>query len=172
MRPLVVPPFRPGQVTIAVFNHIRAPNASGGDNPIPLYPPSPREGGYELKRGFAPLGLFSSYYLHFVAGLASVQIHYESDFSAFQEVLFRFSTQFIEVRRFQEESQSLSFLNQFFFGALLQKLVQELVILPLGLGLHTGIQLRLKLNKDRLFLFYLSHPLTPTTFSGKRNEAE
>jgi hypothetical protein len=140
--------------------------------PSPLYPPSRGEGGDELKRGFASLGLFSSYYLHFVPGQASFQTHYENDFSAFQDVLFRFSAQSIEVRRFEEESQGFGFLNKFLFGALIQKLAHQLIILPLGLGLHAGIQLRLKLNKDRLFVGYLPHPLTPTIFSGKQIEAE
>ncbi len=92
-------------------------------------------------------------------------MHYESDFSAFNEVLFRLSAQFIEVRRFQEEAQNLCLFHQFGIGVLLQKLAQELVILPLGLGFHAGIQLRLKLNIDLLFRAYLTpSPCVPLPY--------
>jgi hypothetical protein len=96
--------------------------------------------------------------LHFIPGLAFFQMDYEFDFSAFQEVLFRFSPQFIEVRRFQKEAQDFCLFRQFGGGILLQKLAHQLVILPLGLSFHAGIQLRLKLNMDRLLVGYLTHP--------------
>ena len=95
-------------------------------------------------------------------------MHEKFDFSPGQKVLFRFSAQFIEVRRFQEESQDFYLFRQFGAGVLLQKLAQQLIILPFGLGFHAGIQLRLKLN-IYLFLFYLPHPPDPNDFFRETN---
>jgi hypothetical protein len=62
-------------------------------------------------------------------------------------------------------------LRQFSAGVLLQKLAQELIILPLGLSFHTGIQLRLKLYIDLLSLGYLPHPpLSPFPLSRGRGK--
>jgi hypothetical protein len=107
-----------------------------------------------------------------VSGLASFAVHQKFDLSSDEKVLFRFSAQFIEVRRLQEESQGLNFLRQFSIGVLLQKLAHQLVIPSFGLGFHAGIQLRLKLNIDLFVPGYLTHPLTATIFSGKQIEAE
>ena len=84
-------------------------------------------------------------HFHLILWLAILQMQYELDLPAGYHVRLRFTTQFVEVGRFEKELQSLKLRGEYPVFTFLEKLTQGPIVLALGLSLHAGIKLWLKL---------------------------